>query len=176
MRSPAVRGRGLKPLELVEYAANTTVRSPAVRGRGLKPKISPCSCISPRPKSPAVRGRGLKQPGVEELHMTNAVARCARAWVETGPCCASGAAVGVARCARAWVETRGPESCLYQAVVARCARAWVETGLVTDMCGTCSRSPAVRGRGLKRGWQIQRPLQFESPAVRGRGLKHHLYR
>ena len=102
-----------------------SIASPSLRGRGLKHLAK--SPVKLRFSSPSLRGRGLKPTG------------CSR------PC----ASASVALFARAWIETL-QESILEDKVfVALFARAWIETTTVYFGNHIGTKSPSLRGRGLK---------------------------
>ena len=122
--------------------------SPSLRGRGLK-YIQGRALAMPAP-SPSLRGRGLKSNIVSAIHVVQAVALFARAWIEIA--CMKWQCHGV--------------------YVALFARAWIEISDTMSKYRMSVRSPSLRGRGLKspRGG----PLSFTStsPSLRGRGLKY----
>ena len=120
--------------------------SPSVRGRGLK--LREAYNATPAIGSPSVRGRGLKLKTHQDLLRAQIVALRARARIET--------------------EWKAGEKGINP--VALRARARIETA-TNDCPAPTTKSPSVRGRGLKRTANCSGCSGAESPSVRGRGLK-----
>ena len=78
LRSPSLRGRGLKYLVNNHFLLKT--RSPSLRGRGLKSKSLPI--FATENGSPSLRGRGLKYPTTPKKVTPKMVALFTRAWIE----------------------------------------------------------------------------------------------
>ena len=76
--------------------------------------------------SPSLRGRGLKSNIVSAIHVVQAVALFARAWIEIACMKWQCHGVYVALFARAWIEIQTQISLPVICVVALFARAWIE--------------------------------------------------
>ena len=79
LKSPSVRGRGLKQPQ--PAGRGDAPPSPSVRGRGLKPAVHVLGRASLQ--SPSVRGRGLKHGAGYLSQADRRVALRAGAWIET---------------------------------------------------------------------------------------------
>ena len=144
MKSPSLRGRGLKSAKapnrykskLVALFARAWIeitcrnvfryrtRSPSLRGRGLKFPHSTCNIYDT--VSPSLRGRGLKFSKLGLYIIVTSVALFARAWIEIQTTTKKQEGKPVALFARAWIEMLVSLKLSNVLDVALFARAWIE--------------------------------------------------
>ena len=122
LRSPSLRGRGLKSIACC--IAMFWQKSPSLRGRGLKSPNPPTPyqlhtvalftrawieiCLKRLPsikkRSPSLRGRGLKYYTVLPTKCQELVALFTRAWIEISRAVINFVSPSVALFTRAWIE------------------------------------------------------------------------
>ena len=141
MKSPSVRGRGLKPASFNRHGIHQV--SPSVRGRGLKLRLVARNIVGPA--SPSVRGRGLKPGHADQIQGLYRVALRAGAWIETRTRQGGIPRSCVALRAGAWIETSIGKCITMARTVALRAGAWIETKADMDLVTERLRRPPCGG-------------------------------
>ncbi len=145
------------------------MRSPSLRGRGLKCCLRPVVLAGPLV---ALFTRAwIEIAHRSSPSRGTRVALFTRAWIEILPIPARPAGHRVALFTRAWIEIKGLSRREDHYLVALFTRAWIEISCVSGFRRFRFWSPSLRGRGLKYRPQRKMSRGMSSPSLRGRGLK-----